>query len=256
MGRYLILGLVQGLTEFLPVSSSAHLVFGKALLGLDPPGTVLEGVLHLGTLLAVMICFRRDIAELLLGAARGEPKSKRYLCLLLLGTVPAVVMGLLLREGIERAFSAVRLAGGLLLVTGVLLWSAERMLRRGPHGRLGLFQALAVGLAQAAALLPGISRSGATISVGILTGLDASEAARFSFLLAIPAIAGAGLFSVFSSAPGVHGEEVLGVAIGGVVAFASGLFAIRFLLSLLFRGRLVPFALYCFAVGLCALFLG
>jgi len=154
MGRYLILGLVQGLTEFLPVSSSAHLVFGKALLGLDPPGTVLEGVLHLGTLLAVMICFRRDIAELLLGAARGEPKSKRYLCLLLLGTVPAVVMGLLLREGIERAFSAVRLAGGLLLVT-VLLWSAERMLRRGPHGRLGLFQALAVGLAQAAALFRG-----------------------------------------------------------------------------------------------------
>ena len=256
MGRYLILGLVQGLTEFLPVSSSAHLVFAKALLGLNPPGTMLEGVLHLGTLLAVILCFRQDIAALGLGIARRERKSLRYLSFLLLGTVPVVVTGLLFREGIERAFSAVRMAGGLLLVTGVLLLAAERVLKTRERRGLSPLAALWIGVAQAAALLPGISRSGATVSVGVLLGLDAREAARFSFLLAIPAIAGAGLFSIIGAHGNMHERELWGIALGGMVAFLSGILAIKLLLLLLYRGKLAPFGFYCFAIGISALAFG
>ena len=255
MGRYLILGVVQGLTEFLPVSSSAHLVFGKALLGLNPPGTILEGVLHLGTLLAVILCFRREIAELVVGIAKGEAKSLRYLFFLLLGTAPVVLVGLLFREEVERAFSAPRMVGGLLLVTGALLLSAERVRKRGVERALGLWTALGVGIAQAAALLPGISRSGATISVGILLGLNVREAVRFSFLLAIPAIGGASLFSVLCQSHGTGIVNAQGLIVGGMAAFLSGVAAIKTLLVFLSRGRLFPFAFYCFLVGLLALIL-
>lgn len=256
MASYLVLGLIQGLTEFLPISSSAHLVFAQALFGLNPPGTVLEGVLHLGTLLAVLVYFRREIGRLVFGVLRGERESRRYLVLLVLGTIPIVVFGLLFREGIERAFSAVRMAGGMLLITGALLWAADRALGRLPGKGLSPVKVLGIGLAQAAALIPGISRSGATVSVGILLGLGAREAARFSFLLSIPAIAGAGLYSIGGAWGAIRGHEFWGIFVGGVIAFLSGILAIKLLLSFLYRGKLVPFGIYCFVIGIAALAFG
>lgn len=256
MARYLILGLVQGLTEFLPVSSSAHLVFARVLLGVDPPGTVLEGALHLATLLAVLVCFRGEIRRLIKGVLRGERESLRYAVFLIVGTIPVAITGLLFRAQVERAFVAVRMAGALLLVTGTLLFAADRALRWRKGRAVSLPAALAVGVAQAAALFPGISRSGATISVGIFLGLDAAEAARFSFLLAVPAIAGAGLYSLVSVPGWATRDEVLGIALGSVVAFVSGFLAIKFLLALLLRGRLLPFGLYCLSAGMAALLLG
>ncbi|NOX44182.1 MAG: undecaprenyl-diphosphate phosphatase [Caldiserica bacterium] len=252
MERYLLLGLLQGITEFLPVSSSAHLVFAQALLGLDPPGVVLEGALHLGTLFAVLLYFRRDIFSLFGRAIRGDPAGLRYLGLLAVATFPIALGGLLLREPIERAFSSTGVAGGLLIVTGALLIVAGGKLNRGTARSLDLPRAAAIGGAQALALLPGISRSGATIAVGVILGLGIGEAVRFSFLLAIPAIAGGGLFSLLGAGnAGLDAGEAWGIA--GATALASGLLAIRFLLAALDRGKLWAFGLYCLVAGTSAL---
>jgi|Deesub1362A_J573_1020465.scaffolds.fasta_scaffold01938_4 undecaprenyl-diphosphatase len=254
MEKYLLLGIIQGITEFLPISSSAHLVFAQALLGVNPPGVALEGVLHLGTLLAVLVYFRRDILALLSRIARGDPGGLRYFALLVVATVPIILSGLLLKGYIESAFSSAAIAGGFLLVTGGLLLLADYRLDTGGDYSLNLPRALGIGGAQALALLPGISRSGATIAAGLIFGLEIEEAVRFSFLLAIPAIAGGSLLSL-SGAQGadLRTEELLGIALGGTMAFLSGLLAIKFLLSLLGRKKLWPFALYCLTVGTLAL---
>ena len=258
MGRYIFLGILQGITEFLPISSSAHLVFAQALLGLDPPGVVLEGALHLGTLFAVLLYFRRDIFSLSVRAIRGDPKGLRYLGLLAVGTLPIALCGVLLRGPIERAFSSAGIAGGLLLVTGAFLILAGRRLDPGATRPPDLPRAAAIGGAQALALLPGISRSGATIAVGVILGLGLGEAVRFSFLLSIPAIAGGGLVSLLEArGVGLDMGEIWGIALGGAAAFASGLLAIRFLLVALDRGKLWAFGLYCLVAGTLALiFLG
>lgn len=256
MERYLFLGALQGITEFLPVSSSAHLVLAQAILGMDPPGVVLEAVLHLGTLLAVLIYFRRDILLLLERVVRGDPGGLRYLGLLAAATVPIVLAGFLLRDPIERAFSSTRIAGGLLLVTGTLLLLADHKLNTGTPRSLDFPRAAGIGGAQALALLPGISRSGVTIAAGIILGLGVGEAVRFSFFLAIPAIAGGGLISILDAlATGLRPQEWWGLAIGGTAALASGLLAIKFLLAVLGRGKLWPFGLYCLTVGTLALIL-
>jgi len=212
--------------------------------------------LHLGTLLAVLIYFRKSLFELARGVLKGDWESRRYLILLIAGTIPVAVFGFLFRAEVERAFSSVRVAGALLMVTGTFLLAAEWTLRRKKHGGLDFFSSLVVGLAQAMALFPGISRSGITISIGILLGVDVKEAARFSFLLAIPAIAGAGLFSIGEGVGQIGVGEALGMLLGGVAALASGLLAIKFLLAFLFRGKLFLFALYCFGLGLWVLVWG
>lgn len=258
MYRYALLGLLQGLTEFLPVSSSGHLVLAQRLLGLDPPGVVLEGVLHLATLTAVLLYFRRDIARLFSRGLRREGRAERcYLLYLALGTLPIAVAGLSARGLVERAFSSVTLTGGMLLVTAGLLLAAARAQGKAKRKEVRLTDAALVGVAQAAALLPGISRSGATIGTGILAGLAPREAARFSFLLAIPAILGAGALALGEApaAPFAPGDW-LGMGIAAGCALTSGLFAIHLLLRVLAGNRLYLFAFYCLAVGAGALALG
>ena len=247
MYRYLLLGLLQGLAEFLPVSSSGHLVLAQRLLDLDPPGTALEGVLHLATLAAVLLYFRRDLLRLTRGALTGGEEERRYLGLLVIGTLPIALAGYLARDALQGAFASPTLTGAMLLVTGLILAGGSLAWARARRPRLCLRDALAVGIAQAAALLPGISRSGITISAGMASGLTPREAARFSFLLSLPAVAGAGALSLAEAnlAPG----EAMGLALGGMAALGSGLLAIRFLLQLLLRGRLWWFSLYCLAVG-------
>ena len=159
----LVLGLTQGFTEFLPVSSSGHLVIGQALLGIQVPGVSFEVAVHVATLLSVLLVYRRRVGTLAVGAFKLDPEAWRYLSLLVLATVPAGVLGLTLGDPIERLFEAPEVAGGALLVTGTFLWTTRRALARNPQGKPGARAALVMGMAQACALVPGISRSGATV---------------------------------------------------------------------------------------------
>ncbi|MGC9529792.1 MAG: undecaprenyl-diphosphate phosphatase [Candidatus Bipolaricaulaceae bacterium] len=252
MYRYALLGLLQGLTEFLPVSSSGHLVLAQRLLGLDPPGVALEGAVHLGTLLAVVVYFRKDLIWLLSGV--GCREARRYLGLLMLGTLPVVAVGLGLRGAVEQAFSSVSLVGALLLVTAAALAGADWAAGRARRDRVGPGAALAVGVAQAASLLPGVSRSAITISAGMFAGVRPEAAARFSFLLAVPAVLGAGMVSLWDAgAAPLPAGTWPGLAVGAAVAALSGLAAIHALLALLRRRRLRLFAAYCGAVGVAAI---
>ena len=250
----IIWGLVQGLTEFLPISSSGHLVLVPALLaeaGIDigEPSLTVSAVLHLGTLLAVLIFYRSDLVRL--ANVRRDPQARRTVGILALGTIPAV-LGLPLRSGLESIEQNPPVVAGALLVTGLVLVVAERL----PSGSrnlesAGVADAISVGVAQAFALIPGISRSGSTITMASARGFDRIEAARFSFLLAIPTIAGAGLLSV-TELDGGDGS-VSAIFAGFVVAALSGYAAIAVLLRLITTRGFLPFAFYCFVVGTVAL---
>ncbi len=254
MIRYLILGIVQGLTEFLPVSSSGHLVLAQRFLRVDPPGVLLEAVLHLGTLVAVLVIFRHDILQLARAVfTRGEGQSQ--IIRLVVATLPIVFVGLFLRTQIEAAFTSSLLVGICLLITSGLLFVADRAGRRAEKGAVRLPDALVIGFAQAAALLPGISRSGATIGTGMLLGIRGRYAARFSFLLAIPAILAAGAFKLTQTVghASLDKGEWAGFLLGALTAAIVGALAIKGLLAIIARGKLKVFGIYCLAVGLAAI---
>lgn len=253
----IILGIVQGVTEFIPVSSSAHLVLVPEILGIDQSGLAFIGIIHLGTLLAVLIYFARDLWEIILGVLEGLRSrhplgnaNARLGWFILLGTIPAVVAGLLFKDFFERIFEAPIPAAFFLLLTGVLLILAERMLSgRKTLETITWVDSLIVGCFQMMALFPGISRSGSTIVGGIWRGLDRATAARFSFLLGIPAIAGAGLLSLGEVlSPNREFETIIYVA-GFLSSFVAGYLCIKFLLSYLKRHSLYIFAAYCFILG-------
>ena len=246
----IIWGLVQGLTEFLPISSSGHLVVVPEFLdaiGMDiaPPSLAVSAILHLGTLVAVLVYFRTEVMSVL--TMHKNPQGRKIALLVGIGTVPALV-GLPLKDRLEALQDNVTYVGIALVATGVILlvgqWLA-RGIRALLDGRVP--DAIVVGLAQALALIPGISRSGVTIAAGNGRGFEPTEAARFSFLLGIPAIAGAGLISLPEVlADGEFGGELV---VGLIVAAVSGYLAIALLLAALRRIGLVPFAVYCFLVG-------
>jgi len=254
MIRYVILGIVQGLTEFLPVSSSGHLVLGEHILQLDPPGVLLETVLHLGTLFSVLFVFRRDVLNLVRSVFKGgEDRNEAFR--LLLATLPIVLVGFFLQSRIEGVFSSILLVAVCLCVNGGILFLADWANRRADRVSVPPGTALLIGLAQAASLLPGISRSGVTISTALFLGTRGKEAARFSFLLAIPAIFGAGLFQFYKAHRVVTPwqAEWRGLLVGGLVAAIVGAFAIKGLLAVIARGRLKTFAGYCLALGVAVL---
>lgn len=262
----LLLGLLQGLTEFLPVSSSGHLTLGKALLGITDKGILFEVVVHLGTLFAVVTAFWPDVVWLFRGFLQvlrftehphpqrdGAVPAERYILMLIVGTIPAVVVGLFFKDFFEEAFSSPLLASVFLLVTGGILLLSRLGLKA--QGEVTPTRSLLVGLAQALAILPGISRSGTTISMGMLSGIRRDEAARFSFLLAIPAIAGAFVLQLRDAiANPPDSRMVIALLVGFAVSYVSGYLAIRFLMSVVRRGRLDYFAWYCFAVGLLGIY--
>lgn len=247
----IIWGLVQGLTEFLPISSDGHLVIVPAFLralGIEvaTPSLAVIAVLHLGTLIAILTYFREDVMSVL--RMRQNPEGRKIALLVLIGTIPAALIGLSFRSRIETLSDDVTLVGIFLICNGFILvigqWLA-RGARQLIDGRIP--DAVTVGIAQVFALLPGISRSGTTISAGNGRWFEPTQAARFSFLLAIPAIAGAGLVSL----PEVIEAGGFGIElfVGFVVAAISGYFAIALLLKALRRVGLIPFAIYCFIVG-------
>lgn len=260
----ILLAVIQGLTEFLPVSSSGHLVLVESLLGARGPGGGAPGVgfevaVHVGTLVAIIVVYKRRIARLLgaivsffaSGFRRTEQNSEevRYAGWLVLGSVPAAFVGLALRDSIVMLFDFPAVTSLLLVATGFYLLFSR--IRSG-GGALSGRAAIIIGLAQAVAILPGCSRSGWTITTGMLLGLGGREAAEFSFLLAIPAILGALALEIVKGSFSVSPGELLLLLVGSVTAFVSGWLALRFLLRLLAAGRLYRFAYYLIPAGLAA----
>jgi undecaprenyl-diphosphatase len=246
-----IWGLIQGLTEFLPVSSSGHLVIIPAFLsemGIDVavPSLAVSTVIHLGTLAAVLIYYRSEVMSVL--HFRTNPEGRKLALLVGIGTIPALI-GLPLADEVEGMQASVAAVGWQIIATGVILVIGQRVAtgaRRLMEGRIP--DALVVGVAQAIALIPGISRSGVTIAAANLRKFDPAEAARFSFLLGIPAIAGAGFSQLFALP--AQGGFTAELAVAMVVAGVSGYLAIAFMMNSIKRIGLYPFAIYCFVLGL------
>ena len=256
----IVLAIVQGLTEFLPVSSSGHLVIGEALLGMDPGEDVLfETAVHIGTLFAVLVFYRERIAGLIRSLARWARSGFRldettrgdvpYIGMILLGTVPAAVAGLTLRGPITASFGSPVLASACLVATGIFLLFSRG---RSGGGAVTWRIALVIGLAQALAILPGCSRSGWTITAALLCGVGFSAAAEFSFLLSVPAIAGAFLLEASSAGSGLSGAETAVLALSAAVSAASGYAALKLLVWLLGRGRFHRFSWYLIPAGTAA----
>jgi len=259
----IVLGLVQGATEFLPISSSAHLVLVPWLLGWPEPGLAFDAMVHWGTLAAVVAFFWQDLLALAKGWGRSlatrrlnDPEA-RLAWLILLGTLPGVLAGLLWADFFEGLFGSPAKVAGLLLVTGAILAASERLgKRRRQMGDLNFLDSLLIGLAQACAIAPGISRSGATIAMGLWRGLQREAAARYSFLLSAPIILGAGLFQLKALFEAGGMATRLGPLLFGFLAAAiSGYFCIKSLLAYLQRGKLYAFAIYCWAMGAACLLL-
>jgi len=253
-----ILGIVQGLTEFLPISSSGHLEIGKALLGTQPEGSLtFTVVVHGATVLSIIVVFRRDLYRLAADFFRLEwNESTRYITKLVVSMIPVVILGLLFEEQIERFFTGnLVFVGAMLLITAMLLLFSHYVHSR--EKELSFSRALVIGVSQALAVLPGISRSGATISTGLMLGGKREEVTRFSFLMVLLPIMGANAKDMMDhSASAFSGIELLPLAAGFVAAFLSGLFACSWMIRIVNRGRLVYFAFYCIVIGLAAILLG
>ncbi len=255
--RSVFLGLVQGLTEFLPISSSAHLAIVPQLLGWEDPGAAYTAVVQIGTEVAVVLYFWRDIWRIGSGwvravvvrAARSEPEW-RMGWFIIVGSLPIVVLGLLLEDAIDREFRNLWFIGGTLIGFGLILGLAERFGRKAkPIADLSVRDAVLLGLAQACALVPGVSRSGATISMGLFLGYERAAATRYAFLLAIPAVVGAGVYKLKDIPGGENAYGTVPTIVGTLVSFAVGLAVIHWLLQYVSKYSYAPFVIYRVVLG-------
>jgi undecaprenyl-diphosphatase len=243
------LGVVQGLTEFFPVSSSGHLVLFETLLGTHVgEGLVFEVALHVATLVAIAVFYHARITQLLIGAFRLDPASWRYIGKLVVGTLPAGVVGLAAKDLIAEQFSAPPVVGVLFLVTGMIVWSTRRTSETAQGEEPGWGAAFVIGLAQAFAILPGISRSGSTVATGLALGVAPRPAAEFSFLLGIIAVAGAAVLTL-PDLGDASPELISAVATGGAAALVTGLFAIWLFVRMLNTHTFHWFAIWAWAAG-------
>ncbi|OGC21344.1 hypothetical protein A2291_07590 [candidate division WOR-1 bacterium RIFOXYB2_FULL_42_35] len=253
--KYILLGIIQGLTEFLPVSSSGHLVIFQHLLRV-PESIAFDTIVHLATALAVLIYFWRDIARLINPKAlMAESETRKLFFLLLIATFLTAVLGFGFKDFFEGLFSSVFAVGCFLILTGAVILVGEK-LGKGQRkvADMNLWDAVLIGLAQGAAICPGLSRSGTTISASLGRNLDRGLAARFSFLLSIPAILGAGILqskAIFKA--GTVGIGLWPLILGFIAAFISGLFAIKIFMNIIQRTSIKGFAYYCFVIGLLVL---
>ncbi|MCX8118776.1 MAG: undecaprenyl-diphosphate phosphatase [Desulfobacterota bacterium] len=247
------LGIVQGLTEFFPISSSGHLVFFQSLFGMKEPHLFFDVMVHFGTLLAVVLYFRNDLQILLVqtGSAllkkrKGGPGTRLF-ALIAVATLPTGLMGVLLKDRIEPLFIQPKWAAGMLLITGAMLF-LTRWFQNGKKGATEMrwVDAVLIGTAQGIALLPGISRSGATIAAGLFLGLNREWAGRFSFLLSIPAILGA---TVLELREVNSFAEFQAASVAAGIAFLTGLLALAFLMRVIRFGKLSLFSYYCWGIG-------
>jgi undecaprenyl-diphosphatase len=236
----LVLGILQGFTEFLPVSSSGHLVLVQSLIpGFSQPGVLFDVCLHFGTLFAVLFFFKEKLFKL----------SFKYILYIIVATIPAVIVGFFLKDYIHSLFSSVEVVGVALIVTGLLNYLTYK--HKEEKKSLDYKKSIFVGLMQAFAIIPGVSRSGSTIFAGVKSGLSSEDAAEFSFLISVPAIIGANILEIYSN----WGEKInyIPYIIGFIAAFVSGIFAIKLVLKFLEEKKFKIFAFYCLALGIITL---
>lgn len=256
----LILGLVQGLTEFLPVSSSGHLAIGRELLGVEASeDLVFEVAVHAATVLATLIVFRKEIGRLFKGLFKFKMNDETdYVLKICVSMIPVFVVGMFFKDAVEGLFSSLLVVGIALVVTAALLFFSDRgsLVRRSapeadaPRNGISYVQALIVGLGQALAVIPGLSRSGTTIATGLLSGVRRENVAQFSFLMVIIPILGEAFLDVAGGDMAASSIGLLSLTVGFLAAFVSGLFACKVMIALVKKAKLKWFALYCALVGL------
>ncbi|PZD77752.1 undecaprenyl-diphosphate phosphatase [Mesonia sp. K7] len=252
----LLLGIIQGLTEFLPVSSSGHLELGKAILGdnsIPEESLLFTVVMHFATALSTIVIFRKDIIEIFKGIFKFQwNEETQFATKIAISMIPAAVIGLLFEEELEAFFGGnVMFVGFMLIVTAVLLWLADKA--KNTEKPVSYSNAFVIGISQAIAMLPGISRSGATISTSVLLGNDKSKAARFSFLMVVPLILGKVAKDMLSGDLTLEGSNSTILIVGFIAAFVAGLVACQWMIKLVRKSKLTYFAVYCLIVGIIAI---
>ena len=252
----IILGIIQGLTEFLPVSSSGHLELAKAILGdnsVPQESLTFTVVLHFATALSTLVIFRKEVAEIFKGLFQFQWNEQMQFSLkIIISMIPAVIIGLLFEEQLEAFFGGkILFVGAMLLITAVLLLLADRA--KNTNKNVSYNNALIIGISQAIAMLPGISRSGATISTSVLLGVDRTKAARFSFLMVVPLIFGKIAKDILSGDINFSSTEFVPLSAGFIAAFIAGLLACSWMIALVKKSKLTYFSIYCAIVGLIAI---
>jgi len=252
----IVLGIIQGLTEFLPVSSSGHLEITKFIIGdssLPEDSLLMTVVLHAATALSTIVVFRKDILEIFRGLLQFKWNEETIFSLkIIISMIPAGIVGVFFNKEIEALFGGrLLLVGSMLIITAILLLLADRA--KTTEKGVGFWQSLIIGISQAIAIMPGISRSGATISTSVILGVDRSKAARFSFLMVVPLILGAMAKDLLSGDISYSSDLLIPLGIGFVSAFITGIFACTWMISLVKKAKLSWFALYCFIIGIVAI---
>lgn len=252
----IVLGIIQGLTEFLPVSSSGHLELGKAILGdesIPKESLLFTVVLHFATALSTIVVFRKDIWSIIKGVLKFQWNDDlEFISKIALSMLPAVFVGLFFEEQLEKLFGGnILLVGCMLIVTAALLFFADRA--KDTSKNISYKNAIVIGIAQAIAMLPGISRSGATISTSVLLGNDKTKAARFSFLMVVPLIFGKIAKDIIGGELTYESGNFTNLSIGFIAAFVSGLFACTWMISIVKKSKLIYFSIYCVIVGVIAI---
>ena len=245
----IFIGLVQGLTEFLPISSSGHLVILQKLLKINLPGNLIEVSAHLGTLLSIILIYKNDIYDLIISFKSS--KTKDYIILVAIATIPSVVFVLIAKSFILTLFESSRSVSFALIFTGIILFISH-------YGnytikKLNISKGLIIGIFQALAILPGISRSGMTISIALLLGIKNVEAAKFSFMLAIPAIFGATILTLIETDLNEIDDLIFPLITAAFIAFLSGYYALKFLIKILNNGKFYYLSIYCIFLGIISL---
>ncbi len=252
----IIYGIVQGLTEFLPVSSSGHLEIAKAILGdgkVQEEGMLMTVVLHAATALSTLVIFRKDVAQIFKGLLQFKNNEETQFSIkIIISMIPAAIVGVKFNDQIEDFFTGkILLVGCMLLLTGLLLLLADKA--KNTDKSVSPLNSLIIGIAQAIAILPGISRSGATISTSVLLGIDRAKAARFSFLMVVPLILGKMAKDILDGALTEPNINTMALGVGFVAAFVSGLVACQWMIALVKRSKLTYFSIYCFVIGIVAI---
>ena len=252
----LILGLIQGLTEFLPVSSSGHLEIAKVLFGNDAlpnESLTFTVILHFATALSTIVVFRKELLEIIKGLFQFKNNEEfQFSIKIIISMLPAVIIGVLFEKELEAMFSGnIMLVGFMLLLTAILLLFADKAKKT--NNKVSYINAFIIGISQAIAMLPGISRSGATVSTSVLLGVDRERAARFSFLMVVPLIFGKVAKDILGGEINFQGAEITSYGIGFLSAFIAGLIACTWMIAIVKRSKLSYFAIYCIIIGIAAI---